>query len=116
MVVGKFLRKKSLYILFNASCTIASVALEVLVHKMPKASKQKRHVSTIPPQSTCVSFEIPQNFACSICYDSMNPLMHQLKKRKQERCKSERRKCKKLLDVALLDKTNLTEGEIRNVT
>ena len=46
----------------------------------------------------------------------MDNLAHKQKKQKTERCKSQRRQCKKLWDVRTLNLTRLTEGEINNIT
>ena len=60
--------------------------------KMPK-TKKLRDLSEIDPYATCISLEIPQMFSCSVCYDKYkNVLAHTRKKRKEERCKSERNK------------------------
>ena len=87
----------------------------MLVHKMPKPSNKNKHVSTIPAQSTFISLVIPRNLVCSICHATLDPLVHRKNKRKEEKCKSERKKCKQLWDIVMQTKDRLTDGEIKNI-
>ena len=80
---------------------------------MPKSSDRIRHISTIPPHSTCCTLEFPQAFGCSICRHRLGPLAQTRKKRKAERCKNQRQKCKQLWDVAMLRDSKLTTGEVK---
>ena len=79
---------------------------------MPK-TKIFRDITEIDPYATCISLEIPQMFSCSVCCEKYkNVVTHTRKKRKEERCKSERNKCKQLWHNVVLKTANLTDGEI----
>lgn len=84
-----------------------------VVLKMPKR-KDRRHVSTIDPYATCVTLSLPQEIACSVCYDKLDCLTATRKRKKEERCKSACAKCKQLWNTKILKLDHLTDGEIFN--
>ena len=83
---------------------------------MAKASnnKTKDPFSSDDPFDTCISLKFSEEIACSVCKPATDKLTHRRKKKKTERCKSERRQCKRLWEQCLKSIDSLTDGKIKN--